>query len=104
MTRFFVGEREASERHGECVRVEPMKEIMIRGMARRATDRDAEQLQRLWLQPPAPSENRSQIVGASEHRRDGDAEHRAQRILPALAATAIRHFCQCLPQRACRRS
>ena len=47
----------------------------------RARCRTAE---RLGLEAPSPAEDRHQIVGARQHRRNRDAEHRPKRELPPL--------------------
>src|ERR1700694_1674951 len=69
-----VAERELAQRRGERVGVERLEEIVERRMAGRHAVVDAEQAQRLRLQPTSPAEDRDQIIGAGQHRSNRNAQ------------------------------
>jgi hypothetical protein len=93
-------EREAAESSAQGVGVKGLKEIMIRCMAGRFAGLDAKQAKRLGLQPPAPTEDPKQIVGASQHRCKRNSEHRPKRVLPPLPPPEILDLIQSIPKRA----
>ncbi len=61
-------QREAAESSAQRIGIKGLKEIMIRCVAGRFAGLDAKQAKRFGLQPPSPTENPKQIVGASQHR------------------------------------
>ena len=51
---------------------------------------DAHGRETLGREPPTPAMDRQQIVGAGEHRRQGQGQDRRQRVAPTLARPPIR--------------
>jgi hypothetical protein len=68
-------------------------------MTRRHPVIDAEQAQRLRLEPSAPGEDRPQIVGTGQRGRNRDAKQRRQLVLTPFTTAPIRDLAQRIPKR-----